>query len=305
MAPTTIRRILPAALTIALALIGSSAGAAPIGIAASGSNGESTPPPGPPTGQPCMPEDATTFVASDALAPGELAAPPGSLGLSLGILPDGGSAFLLPDQSFVSLSNQRGTIRLQLTSGSCGSPTLSYDGSSASGSATWSVDPAGTAGSYREATGSGTGTFTAGLTPGTTNPWSLNLNGAIEVLQPSVTASLLESTWAHQPKHTSGKVATVTYLVTNEGPGDAFGSMLLDAQAPGGVVPVDFQPAALGDLAAGETTEVVIRWEIPKPNHGPRPKAFDSTLTIQQADALDVASTGDQVVHVDVPHKDH
>src|SRR5438067_6476648 len=65
--------------------------------------------------------------------------------------------FLEGTESHATLSNQRGTITYSLASGSCASKSLSFDGTTAAGSGTWSATGTG---SYRQLTGTGTFTTT-------------------------------------------------------------------------------------------------------------------------------------------------
>ncbi len=88
---------------------------------------------------------------------------------------------------------------------------------------------------------------------------------------------------------------SVTYQVTNSGPGDSYGDTLVSTSSTTpGVTPLGITPQPLGDLAAGASTTVTVRY-----NLGLLAPCtlvilnckFASTLTATMPDALDVPST--------------
>jgi hypothetical protein len=206
------------------------------------------------------------------------------------------NGFLGPNAA-TTLSNTRGTLRLAMTSGSCVSPTLSFNGTTASGTGTWV--PAGT-GAYRQATGSGTfAIFGAGVGPGTTNPVSLNINGTITVLQPVLAITNAKAVWA-TPTDLINRKLTVTYTVKNNGPGDAFGVTLIGVHPTTGGVTAQFPPntvRAVGDIAASKTRTVKVVYTLAKAN--PPCTAIitgctvNAQLTLHVPDALDVPLSPD------------
>jgi hypothetical protein len=207
------------------------------------------------------------------------------------------NAFLLGNISHATFSNQRGALQLALSSGTCAKPTLPFDGTTVSGSGTWAIDPAsdGNTGSYRQATGSGTFTLRAGVAPGADNPWSLVINGSMTVLQPSMSISVVNTFWGNLGLDYAVRNVSVTYRVTNTGLGDSFGDTLVStSSSTPGVHPLGITPQPLGDLAAGASTTVTVRYHLDL--LAPCTLVilncnFNSTLTATMPDALDVPST--------------
>jgi hypothetical protein len=86
---------------------------------------------------------------------------------------------------------------------------------------------------------------------------------------------------------------TVTYRITNTGPGDAFGVTIADyfSNTPGVTPAVRPEPQPLGDLASGESTLLNLRYrfELLQPCQvvilGCN---FQTTLVVNMPDALDV-----------------
>lgn len=211
------------------------------------------------------------------------------------------SAFLLGDSSRVSMSNRRGTVRLALESGSCEAPSLAFDGTSASGAGTWKI--VGSSGAYRQAAGNGVFALTAGVAPGADNPWDLRLNGSIAVLKPKLKVEVTDTYWGFLGAHYALRWVSVIYKITNIGQGDAFDVRLTGATSPtpgvaligpiDGNFPLGPIPQKLGDLSAGESERVVLRWQLPLPSNNPPCKLvilgcqFANTLTFQVPDALD------------------
>ena len=224
-----------------------------------------------------------------------------------------GHAWLQGTESGVTLSNQRGTVRMRLRSvpdsvgaGCDTAHTLGFDGITATGaSLPWEITEA--TGSYRHAEGDGTATLQAAVAPGADNPGRLDLTGDIAVLQPSLKLEMVDSYWAFLGAHYLVRYVTVIYRVTNTGPGDAFGVRLTAASSPTtgvklvGPLPYDTStkilgpvPQYLADLPSGDSEIVRLRWGLPLPSGNPPCGLvilgceFDTTLTFEMPDALDV-----------------
>lgn len=206
-------------------------------------------------------------------------------------------AFLQGTDSHVTLSNQRGSVQLRLASGSCAAPTLAFDGFTVSGGGTWTIDPASTTGSYRQATGTGTFALTLGVAPGADNPWSLDLTGNDDftVLQPGLKVELITSYWGNLGVDYLTRRPTVVYRITNTGPGDTFAPVLTGAtSSTTGVSTLGSVPQNLPDLAAGQSTTVAVRYQLGL--LGPCALVilgcrFDTTLAVSLPDVLDRAAT--------------
>lgn len=233
---------------------------------------------------------------------------PGELDLHLEIHSEGtgdpatyDGAWLAADSSYATIENGRGTVRLDLASGGqCGVDTLAFDGTTASGTGTWVAS--GTE-SYRDATGSGTFTFVASVGPGADNPFQLGLNGSSSVPDPSLSVEVVEAVREHGSESGS-RHALVTFAVTNTGPGDAFGVGLLETTSSAlNITPVSPVPDDLGDLLAGDTALVQVRYRFDRPacKTGERGCEFDSTLEVEMPDALDNAANFSSTVPVRIP----
>ncbi len=212
------------------------------------------------------------------------------------------TAWLHGDETSLTFSNERGTLVLSLSSGSCGQPTLAFDGSSTSGSGTWAV--ASASGSYRQAVGSGTFSLDAEVGPGAGNSLDLDLGGSISVLDPALAVEVVRAKWDGAPD-AGFHYATVTYLVTNAGVGDAFGVRLTGASSgTAGIVSVESLPEAIGDIAAGESSLMQVRYRFDSKRvcvvkgEG---CAFDAGLSIEMPDALDAPATFTTTERVRVP----
>ena len=234
--------------------------------------------------------------------------------------PTDDSAFLLPEASRVALSNQRGTVKIELAAGSCarGGQALDFDGTTARTNdrpGTWTI--VSSSGSYRSAAGSGDFDLEADVSPGADNPWKLVLRGGVGVLQPALKASIVDTFWGRDGVDYAKRQVAVVYDVTNTGPGDSFGTFLQAASSPtagasliaiiingdniliDGNTPLGQFPRALGDLAAGETARVILKWQLPLPAGNPPCGLvilgceIDTTLTFRVPDALDVAASPD------------
>ncbi|MEO6884935.1 MAG: hypothetical protein ABI232_01430 [Jatrophihabitantaceae bacterium] len=204
-------------------------------------------------------------------------------------------AFLQGTESHVTMSNQRGSVQLRLTSGTCASPSLAFDGTTVTGTGTWTLDPTSTTGSYRNATGSGTFNLTLGVAPGADNPWSLAINGTITVLQPHLQVDYLGAAWGNLGLDYVTRRPTVLYRISNTGPGDSFEPVMQSADSPtGGVGTWGPEPYKLPDLASGQSTTVAVRYQFGLL----APCAlvilnckFDAKVVVSLPDTLDKADT--------------
>jgi hypothetical protein len=211
------------------------------------------------------------------------------------------TAFLQGTESHVTMSNQRGSVQLRFSAGTCANPTLNFDGTTVSGSGTWTVDPNSTTGSYHPSapnvtTGSGTFTLSLGVAPGADNPWSLSLNGSISVPQPSLKVEVVDTSWGNLGVDYATRRPTVTYRITNTGPGDTFNPVLTGVSSPTpGVSALNFVPQALPDLRSGDSTIVSQRFQLALLT-GPCALIilncqFDSKLSVSMPDVLDKADS--------------
>lgn len=228
------------------------------------------------------------------------------------------AAFLLPGASRVALSNNRGTVKLALSSGACdrAGQTLDFDGLTAKTAdrpGTWQI--VSSTGAYRQAQGAGGFDLEANVSPGADNPWALTLRGGVAVIQPDLEVKVAETFWGRDGVDYAKRQVGVAYDVRNRGAGDSFGVFLSAASSPtpgaslisiivngddiliDGNTPVGKFPRALGDLASGETARVVLKWQLPLPAGDPPCGVvilgceIDTKLTFTLPDALDVATT--------------
>lgn len=218
------------------------------------------------------------------------------------ISPSANQAFLLGTESHVTFSNQRGSVQLRLTAGTCASPKLSDDGFTVAGTGTWTIDPNSTTGSYHPlpanpSTGSGTFTLSLGIAPGADNPWTLTLNtGTITVPQPNLKVEVVDTSWGNLGLDYATRRVTVTYRITNIGPGDTFNPVVTKA-APVtyGVTLMKGQiPQALPDLAHGDSTLINVRYQFGL--YQPCNKVilgcnFKTTIAVSMPDVLDKATS--------------
>jgi hypothetical protein len=315
-------------LFVVLSLIGTADALAapyPINITKTGTNGQTrTTNPG--LDCPTGPGSYRHYLIESSLAGGVVSSLPGAFRSTLDVhyngpggarAPAANQAFLEGDESHATLSNQRGTIRWTLHSGTCASKTLSFDGTTAAGAGTWSGSGTG---SYRQLTGNGTFALSAEMNPGADSAWSLSLNGSINVLQPSLAVIIERTYWGHLGIDYVNRIVSVDYRVANSGPGDAFGVLFIGAPTttPGVRVcgepyyvtnPCATPPPApipLGDLASCtlnpdgsipstcDTEIVTVRYRM-DPLNGPCSLVilgctFPTTVTVRIPDALDVAT---------------
>lgn len=183
-----------------------------------------------------------------------------------GVYPDAANpnAFLQGEESHTSLLNDRGSVKLRLSSGSCDEPNLAFDGSSAQGTGVWRVE-SGT-GAYRDVTGNGNFTMTAEVNPGADNALSLNLAGNIDVPIPTLDITTVTTYWGGLGTDYLSRRVSVVYRITNTGPGDAFGVVINRITNPpnSGASPMVGNPAniPLGDLPAGASADITIRHQL-------------------------------------------
>ncbi|RSS40460.1 hypothetical protein EF912_32260 [Streptomyces sp. WAC07061] len=218
------------------------------------------------TGAPACPSgpltDGRLLTGSASLNPGVFSSLPSQLGVSLPFRVGAPQAALPGDDARVALSNARGTLTLALEAGTCSSPTLSYNGTTVTGSGTWTVIPdSTTANAYRGATGTGSFTVTADATPGTGKLWSLDLTGPVSLLQPQV-AVTHRAYWGGLGNYLS-RTLSVEYRIRNTGSGDAFNVKLLDAPPTGpGITRLGPVPQTVGSIRSGATASVVVRYRV-------------------------------------------
>lgn len=170
------------------------------------------------------------------------------------------NGFLQGDESTASLVNERGTVVLRLSDGgSCDDRTAQVSSTSVTTSGTWDVDSG--SGAFESASGSGTFTVTAGIAPGADNPFTLDLNGSVDVAAPELRVTLVRTFWGNLGLDFLTRNPTVVYRVTNIGAGDAFATQVTAAGsgAPG-VHVVGGVPVPLGDLAPGESAVFSVRY---------------------------------------------
>ncbi len=215
----------------------------------------------------------------------------------------GAGAFLQGEESHASLINDRGTIKLRLTSGTCENPTLDFDGKAASGVGDWEIDRG--VGSYRGATGSGRFTLAADVAPGADNPFELTLDGDFEILRPTLEVEVLQTYWGFLGADYLLRQPTVVFRITNSGPGDSFHSKLVNVTSPtSGVKVLGPKTAFLGDLHEGDSELVSVKFQLGLL----KPCAlvilgceFDATLHVNLPDALDRPDTQTDTAHARAP----
>ncbi len=245
------------------------------------------------------------------------------------------NAFLQGQESHASLVTERGTVKLRLQSGTCDSPTLSFDGTTASGAGTWSVDTS--SGAYRQATGNGAFTVAAGVAPGADNPFQLQLDGGLQILQPGLQVCVRDAYWGLLGVDYLLRRLTVIYQISNPGPGDAFGAQFVDATSTTAhrmpVTATQVPRRKLGDLMASGPASCPQRSEDPlqalvsPPPATPPPAqselvrvryqlplsdppcslvvlecAFDAAVQVDMPDAFDRPEVKQQTVTVRVPN---
>ena len=139
------------------------------------------------------------------------------------------NAFLLGDESTASLLNDRGTVRLRLsTGGGCGDSTVNFDGDQATTVAAPAISgrsspaPAPT----RVRAARAPSRLVADVAPGADNPFDLDLDGSLTVRQPTLDVEVAGTFWGNLGLDYVTRRVSVTYRITNTGPGHAFGARL-------------------------------------------------------------------------------
>ncbi|MEY2571417.1 MAG: hypothetical protein QOE63_1767, partial [Acidimicrobiaceae bacterium] len=203
------------------------------------------------------------------------------------------TAFLAGIESHASLLNQRGAVKVRLSSGSCATPTLAFNGSQASGSGTWTVDRG--SGAYRDITGSGSFSMSgAEVNPGADNALDLQLNGSFSIPDPSLSLQVLKTYWGGLGTDYLSRRVTVVYRITNSGPGDAFGAKLTSTtSSTAGVTPLGPTPQTLFDIPSGAYQDVQVRYQFALLT-GPCKLVilscnFSTTVNVDFPDAFDVS----------------
>jgi hypothetical protein len=248
-----------------------------------------------------------------SLAPGAFTSLPTDVRMNLdvhgehvgGLPPDAPNGFLQGTESTVALVNDRGTIVLRLSDGgSCAHRTARVSNTTATTAGVWSIGQG--SGSYATIAGTGTFSVNAGIAPGADNPWSLALSSGLVVGQPSLQVVVVRTFWGNLGLDYLTRQPSVQVRITNTGAGDAFGVQLTGAPAlTTGVSLVGGAPTALGDLSAGESIDVTLRYQLALLG-GPCTVVilgcqFDFKVNTAMADALDVALTDSDQAHAVAP----
>jgi hypothetical protein len=202
------------------------------------------------------------------------------------------------------LENERGSLRLALTAGSCATPSLGFNGTTVNGTGTWRVESGD--GAYRRAVGSGVVAINrADVAPGADNPFDISVNGTVDVLATTLKVEVVRTYWGFLGLGYALRQPTVVYKITNLGPGDAFGVRLTGASSStAGVTTLGSIPQFLADLPAGDSEEahVVYKFDLLKPCTGIILNCtFSSTLTVNLPDALDRPSVQTATVSATAP----
>lgn len=268
--------------------------------------------------------------ADGTLAPGVMSNLAGTVRSTIDVHYEGSKAFLLGNESHVTLANQRGSVQIALSRGSCAAPGVNFDGTTAavpSPQGAWNTGGLTGTGAYRNITGSGTFGFSAELNPGANNAWTLALNGALSVLPPGLSVRIERTFWGNLGLDYLARVVTVVYRVGNTGAGDSFGSRFTRATGASGARPCAEPPGALnacptggpaaqklGDLASCQdptlptscdTERITVRYHLPLLG-GPCALlilgcVFNTTIQADLPDALDSPLAQQQTVTVRAP----
>jgi hypothetical protein len=270
--------------------------------------------------------------AEAPLGPGAMSNLAGTIRATLDVHYDGlgrphPNAFLLGDESHVTLANQRGSVQIVLRRGSCQAPGVDFDGTTATGSGAWDASGLTGTGAYRDITGSGTFGFNAELNPGADNAWSLQLGGSLSVLQPGLTVKVEKTFWSNLGLDYLARVVTVVYRLANTGAGDSFGARFTGATGASGARACAEPPGQLdtcpngappqqklGDLASCsdgtlpascDTELITVRYHLPLLG-GPCALLilgcqFNTTIRADLPDALDTSLAQQQTVTVRAP----
>jgi len=192
----------------------------------------------------------------------------------------------------ITITNTRGSVQLRINAGDCSNPTVSFNGQTVSGSGTWSM--LSNTGAYRQATGNGTVNVSARVDTATNAPFTLLVQGQVDVLDPAITISATKAEWV-QPNDYQNRKLTVTYTVKNTGIGDAFGVKLIGVTPTTGGVTANFPAGTernVGNIKAGKTQTVKVVYTLAKSNP-PCTRVYagcsvTAQLTFRVPDAMDV-----------------
>jgi hypothetical protein len=169
--------------------------------------------------------------------------------------------FLAGGSNQAVLANARGSVRIDLRKGAgdCTQPTaVGFDGTTATVTGgSWTVVDG--SGAYEGATGTGSFNLQAAVAPGADNPFSVQLNGTVDALDPTITVAHIGSYWANLGVDYLNRVVTSVYRFTNTGPGDAFAVKITKVEDTTVGASPGLGAADLGDLAAGESIEITVR----------------------------------------------
>lgn len=255
-----------------------------------------------PGGQHGQPVDDVHLLLTGSVPGGVVSSLPATVNANLGIA----GLRLEPSSSNVSLGDERGTIRFQLDGGACPSAgNLAPSGDRLGG-----IGPlelvAGT-GSYRDATlAGGNWALSAATAPGADNAWDLDLAGQLAVLAPGLQVHVVKTYWGNLGLDYVTRVLTVQYRITNPGPGDSYGSALTGIAPGAGVTNLGPISQPLGDLLAGESRVVTVRFQLAL--LGPPCQllvlgcTFPTTLAVSLPDALDAPATRTAAVSITAPN---
>ena len=225
------------------------------------------------------------------------------------------NAFLLGSESQAAFSNPRGIVRVNLKSGSgtCATPNLAFNGTTASGTGAWDI--ARGTGSFRDVTGSGLfSLIQADVAPGADNPWRIQLGGLLTVPNPDLKVEVLQTYWGFLGADYLVRKVTVVYRITNVGAGDAYGVRLVGASSPTlGVQALGPVPQKLGDLfgdvdgagpKTGDSEVIRVRYQLGvlQPCNAVLIGCeFDTRLSVEMPDAFDIPANYAQVTHARAP----
>ena len=229
------------------------------------------------------------------LAPGGFGPEPADLRLYLDVRDDqnGGAVpngWLEGTESTVTIANPRGSVVVRLTDGgSCGNRTATVSGDAVATSGTWTVGAG--SGAYSRATGAGTFSVQAGLAPGATNPWTLSLNGTINVARPTLVTSVVRTYWGQDGLDYLSRTVSVVYQLADFG-GNAYDVRLAGfSSGDPGVSYAGGAPTAGWDIGSGSSVQFVARWRVAATSGCPTGLGcnFRTTIHASLHDGLDAS----------------
>ena len=125
------------------------------------------------------------------------------------------------------------------------------------------------------------------------------------MLQPGLQVEVLDTGWGRLGADYASRTVSVLYRITNPGPGDSFGTVLTSTSGSTGVTALGPTPQPLGDLLAGDSVDVWVKYRLallgPPCGLVVLDCDFDSTLTVSLPDALDTPATTTRTVAVTAP----